>query len=162
MKWVEDKFNKMWRELQEKGINHSGPELRKFLGVTDTSTIGDAPRFEEIYEKALGSRQYGDASTAEQDAFRQLMTQSVRKKVGYKKNKDNSFSLIVKPQITADNSSSLILKPPITAEPFRLPVYLDEQVQAYFAAKAEAKGVDLAELVNDMLKKDMELIELAR
>ena len=29
-------------------------------------------------------------------------------------------------------------------------------------AKADAKGVDLAELVNDMLKKDIELIGMAR
>lgn len=45
---------------------------------------------------------------------------------------------------------------------FRLPVYLDEKVQDYLTAKADAKGVDLAELVNDMLKKDIELIEMAR
>ena len=45
---------------------------------------------------------------------------------------------------------------------FRLPVYLDEKVQSYLTAKADAKGVDLAELVNDMLKKDIELIEMAR
>ncbi|TXT23273.1 MAG: hypothetical protein FD134_2247 [Gallionellaceae bacterium] len=45
---------------------------------------------------------------------------------------------------------------------FRLPVYLDEQVQAYLSARAEARGVGLAELVNDMLKKDIELIEMAR
>jgi hypothetical protein len=45
---------------------------------------------------------------------------------------------------------------------FRLPVYLDEKVQDYLTAKAEAKGVDLADLVNDMLKKDIELIEMAR
>lgn len=45
---------------------------------------------------------------------------------------------------------------------FRLPVYLDERVQDYLSAKAEAKGIDLAELVNDMLKKDIELIEMAR
>lgn len=45
---------------------------------------------------------------------------------------------------------------------FRLPVYLDEKVQDYLIAKAEAKGIDLAELVNDMLKKDIELIEMAR
>jgi len=44
----------------------------------------------------------------------------------------------------------------------RLPVYLDEQVQSYLTAKADAKGVDLAELVNDMLKKDIEIIEMAR
>lgn len=45
---------------------------------------------------------------------------------------------------------------------FRLPVYLDEKVQSYLTAKADAKGVDLAELVNDMLKKDIEIIEMAR
>lgn len=45
---------------------------------------------------------------------------------------------------------------------FRLPVYLDEQVQTYLTAKADAKGVDLAELVNDLLKKDIELIEAAK
>lgn len=45
---------------------------------------------------------------------------------------------------------------------FRLPIYLEERVQDYLSAKAEAKGVDLAELVNDMLKKDIEIIEMAR
>jgi hypothetical protein len=45
---------------------------------------------------------------------------------------------------------------------FQLPVYLDKGIQDYLAAKAAAKGVDLAELVNDMLRKDIELIELAR
>lgn len=45
---------------------------------------------------------------------------------------------------------------------FRLPVYLDEKVQDYLAAKAEAKGVELAELVNDMLKKDIEIIEAVK
>lgn len=37
---------------------------------------------------------------------------------------------------------------------FRLPVYLDEKVQDYLAAKADARGVDLADLVNDMLRKE--------
>lgn len=45
---------------------------------------------------------------------------------------------------------------------FRLPVYLDEKVQTYLAAKADAKGMDLSELVNDLLKKDIELIEAAK
>lgn len=45
---------------------------------------------------------------------------------------------------------------------FRLPVYLDEKVQSYLTAKADAKGVDLADLVNDMLRKDIEIIEMAR
>ena len=43
-----------------------------------------------------------------------------------------------------------------------MPVYLEERVQDYLSPKAEAKGVDLAELVNDMLKKDIEIIEMAR
>jgi len=45
---------------------------------------------------------------------------------------------------------------------FRLPVYLDEKVQAYLAAKADAKGMDLSDLVNDLLKKDIELIEATK
>lgn len=45
---------------------------------------------------------------------------------------------------------------------FRLPVYLDEKVERYLAAKAEAKGVELSELVNELLKKDIELIEAGR
>ena len=45
---------------------------------------------------------------------------------------------------------------------FRLPVYLDEKVQTYLAARADAKGVDLSELVNELLKKDIELIEAAK
>lgn len=43
-----------------------------------------------------------------------------------------------------------------------LPVYLDDQVQARLAALADAKGVDFSVLVNDLLRKDIELIEMAR
>lgn len=42
------------------------------------------------------------------------------------------------------------------------PVYLDADVQAYFAARAKARGVDVGQLVNELLKKDIELIEAAR
>lgn len=42
---------------------------------------------------------------------------------------------------------------------FKLPVYLEEAVQSYLAAKAQAKGVDLSDLVNDLLRKEIELIE---
>lgn len=42
-----------------------------------------------------------------------------------------------------------------------LPVYLDDQVQARLAALANAKGVDFSTLVNDLLRKDIELIEMA-
>lgn len=43
-----------------------------------------------------------------------------------------------------------------------LPVYLDDQVQATLAALASAKGVELSVLVNELLRKDLELIELGR
>lgn len=43
-----------------------------------------------------------------------------------------------------------------------LPVYLDKQVQTTLAALASAKGVDLSALINDLLRKDIELIEMAR
>ena len=40
-----------------------------------------------------------------------------------------------------------------------LPVYLDAEVLDYFAAKAKAKGVELNVMVNDLLKKDIAMIE---
>ena len=43
-----------------------------------------------------------------------------------------------------------------------LPVYLDQKVQTTLAALASAKGVDFSALINDLLKKDIELIEMAR
>jgi len=43
-----------------------------------------------------------------------------------------------------------------------VPVYLDDQVQATLAALASAKGVELSVLVNELLRKDIELIELGR
>lgn len=38
-----------------------------------------------------------------------------------------------------------------------VPVYLDDQVQATLAALASAKGVELSVLVNELLRKDIEL-----
>ncbi|MDO8811920.1 MAG: hypothetical protein Q7J38_07840 [Gallionella sp.] len=43
-----------------------------------------------------------------------------------------------------------------------LPVYLDNQVQIRLAALANAKGIDFSVLVNDLLRKDIELIEMAQ
>ena len=43
-----------------------------------------------------------------------------------------------------------------------LPVYLEADVQTYLAARAKARGVDVAQLVNELLKKDIELIEAVR
>jgi len=42
---------------------------------------------------------------------------------------------------------------------FRLPIYLDDAVQSYLAGKAEAKGVDLSDLVNDLLRREIDIIE---
>jgi hypothetical protein len=42
------------------------------------------------------------------------------------------------------------------------PVYLEQRVQHTLAALANAKGVDFSVLINDLLKKDIELIEMAR
>ncbi len=43
-----------------------------------------------------------------------------------------------------------------------LPVYLDEEVQSYLQERARSKGVDVAQLVNEMLKQDIKLIEAVK
>lgn len=43
-----------------------------------------------------------------------------------------------------------------------LPVYLDDPVQQRLTALAEAQGVELSNLVNDLLRQDIERIEAAR
>ncbi len=44
----------------------------------------------------------------------------------------------------------------------QLPIYLDADVREYFAARATAKGKDLDTLVNELLRRDIELIETAK
>jgi len=41
------------------------------------------------------------------------------------------------------------------------PVHLDPEVLAFLAERAKARGMSLNELVNALLKKDIELIEAA-
>jgi len=43
-----------------------------------------------------------------------------------------------------------------------LPVYLDAEVQDYLAERARARGIEVSQLVNELLKKDIELIKAAR
>lgn len=43
-----------------------------------------------------------------------------------------------------------------------LPIYLDPQVREYLAARAKAKGIEVNQLVNDLLKRDIDLIEAAK
>lgn len=45
---------------------------------------------------------------------------------------------------------------------FNVPVYLDSPVLEYLTERAKARGVPLSELVNQLLKKDIELIEAGR
>jgi hypothetical protein len=44
----------------------------------------------------------------------------------------------------------------------QLPIHLDANVQNTLAALANAKGVDLSVFVNELLKKDIELIQMSR
>ncbi len=40
-----------------------------------------------------------------------------------------------------------------------IPVYLDQDIENWFAEKAKAKGVNLQSLVNELLRKDKSLIQ---
>jgi len=42
------------------------------------------------------------------------------------------------------------------------PVHLDPDILSYLAAHAEARGTSLNDLVNELLRKDIELIEAGR
>ena len=44
----------------------------------------------------------------------------------------------------------------------RLPIYLEPEVQDYLAAKAQAKSIDLDDLVNDLLKQGIRIAESLR
>lgn len=43
-----------------------------------------------------------------------------------------------------------------------LPIYLDAEVRGYLAAVAEKKGLPVSEVANDLLKKDIAIIESAK
>jgi hypothetical protein len=40
-----------------------------------------------------------------------------------------------------------------------VPVYLDQDVESWFAEKAKSQGVELQSLVNKLLRKDISLIQ---
>ncbi|PZN86463.1 MAG: hypothetical protein DM484_00860 [Candidatus Methylumidiphilus alinenensis] len=40
------------------------------------------------------------------------------------------------------------------------PVYLDEDVQKFLASIAEKKGIAISDIANDLLKKDIAIMEL--
>ena len=43
-----------------------------------------------------------------------------------------------------------------------LPVYLQADVEAYLAERAQVRSIEVEQLVNELLKKDIELIEAAK
>ena len=43
-----------------------------------------------------------------------------------------------------------------------LPVYLDAEVQAYLTAIATKKGVPLSDIANDLLKKEIAILEAVK
>ena len=43
-----------------------------------------------------------------------------------------------------------------------LPIYLDGEVQAYLVALAAKKGVPVSELANELLKKDIAILEVGK
>ena len=45
---------------------------------------------------------------------------------------------------------------------FNTPVYLDKEVFAYLSEKAKSKGVEVSQLINDILRKDIDLIEAVK
>ncbi len=43
-----------------------------------------------------------------------------------------------------------------------LPVYLDDEVQSFLQERAKSKGVEVTQLVNEMLRQDIKLIEAVK
>ena len=43
-----------------------------------------------------------------------------------------------------------------------VPVYLDEEVREYLVKQAQSKGVELNQMVNDLLRKDISLVEAVK
>lgn len=43
-----------------------------------------------------------------------------------------------------------------------LPVYIDDDLMTYLKARAKAKNIEVNQLVNELLRKDIELIEVAK
>jgi hypothetical protein len=44
----------------------------------------------------------------------------------------------------------------------KIPVYLEPDVRRYLSERAKAKGIEVNDLVNDLLKRDIALIEATR
>jgi hypothetical protein len=42
---------------------------------------------------------------------------------------------------------------------FNIPIYLDKDVLTFLSEKANSKGVEVSQLINDILRKDIDLFE---
>lgn len=45
---------------------------------------------------------------------------------------------------------------------FNVPIYLDKDILTYLTEKAKAKGVEVSQLINDILRKDIDLFEAVK
>lgn len=45
---------------------------------------------------------------------------------------------------------------------FNTPIYLDKEVLAYLSEKARSKGVEVGQLINEILRRDIDLIEAVK
>jgi len=45
---------------------------------------------------------------------------------------------------------------------FNIPIYLEKEVLAYLSERARAKGVDVSQLINEILKRDISLVEAVK
>ncbi|HTG37084.1 MAG: hypothetical protein ABIS20_16385 [Thermoanaerobaculia bacterium] len=43
---------------------------------------------------------------------------------------------------------------------FNLPIYLDKDVLTFLSKRATSKGVEVSQLINDILRKDIDLFEV--
>ncbi len=43
-----------------------------------------------------------------------------------------------------------------------MPVYLEASIQAYLSQSAQARGISMTQLVNELLQKNIELFEIGR
>jgi hypothetical protein len=45
---------------------------------------------------------------------------------------------------------------------FVIPIYLEQDVIGYLSERAEAKGIEVEQLINDMLRRDIALVEAVK
>lgn len=69
---------------------------------------------------------------------------------------------LIQPTAEIDSSGGTRGKLYRSGATLNLPVYLEAEVQTRLAKLANDKGIDFPTLVNEMLRKDIEIIEMAK